>query len=282
MYNFIDELTTGQNAYFDNGDVIRLLRRHDSWNLLEGNVTIEKVCLLANEKAEKPPFKQATPLSVEKLIGACDDLLVAAQSFDQFQTVAKMVLSDGLLQPMAGDETAFDEDEEEDLYVLVFGAFVTVSVTPDVAQQKVRSFRGRQYLQLETTGTAGAMYILPRRPNCSYIAPVISRNDEEWKAVVLFEVIMYENLICDLVRVPICTIESLRLKGYWEKAQNNTRRVEGVAIVDDFFAGRESLCAKIDALARLQAATFNIDYLPIQTWQSGIWSIPLCTVTWTR
>jgi hypothetical protein len=265
VYNFIDQLTTGQNVYFDNGDVIRLCRsRHDSWNLLEDNVTIEKVCLLANEKAAKPPFQHTTPLCVEKLIGACDDLLAtAAQSFDQFQTVAKMVLSDGLLQPMAGDETAFDEDEEEDLDVLVFGAFVTVSVTPDVAQEKVRYFRGRPYLLLETTGTVGEIDIRPRRPNCSYIAPVISRNDdEEWKAVVLFEVIMYGNLICDLMRVPICTIESLRLKGYWEKAQNNTKHVEGVAIVDDFFAGRESLCAKIDALAQLQAATFSIDYHP--------------------
>jgi hypothetical protein len=264
VYNFIDQLTSGQNVYFDNGDVIRLCRsRHDSWNLLE-NVTIEKVCLLANEKAEKPPFKHTTPLSVEKLIGACDDLLAAAadQSFDQFQTVAKMVLSDGLLQPMAGNETAFDEDEEENLDVLVFGAFVTVSMTPDVAQPKIRYCHGRPYLQLETTGTVGEIDIRPRRPNCSYIAPVISRNDEEWKAVVLFEVIMYGNLICDLVRVPICTIESLRLKGYWEKAQNNTRHVEGVAIVDDFFAGRESLCAKIDALAQLQAATFSIDYHP--------------------
>jgi Protein of unknown function (DUF4246) len=272
VYNFINELTVEQpswNTYFENGDVIRR-RSGEGWDsiFVEGS-TIEKLCLMKDEDEEppqNPPLEPTTPLSIEKVFEACD-ALGSVHSYDQFRIVTRMIMSDGLLQPVVmatGDDKASSEKEEEEADLVVFGAFITILVAPDVAQQKVRSFNGRQWLELETTKpdteSNDGQLIRPRRPNCSYIAPVISHDDEGWKAVVLVEVAMNEEKSYDLLEE--CTVESLRLKSAWDKAQNNTNLVEGIVIVDDFFAGRESLCAKIDALAKLQEATSSVDFHP--------------------
>jgi Protein of unknown function (DUF4246) len=275
VYNFIDELVIQRhswNTYFENGDVIRRLNG-EGWDsiFVEGG-TIEKLCLMNDddnddEPAQNPPFAPTTPLSMEKVFEACD-AFGSVHSYDQFRSVRRMILSEGLLQPVVmamRDDKASSEEEEDDESLLVFGAFITILVAPDVAQQKVRSFNGRQWLELETTKPQGTesndgRKIVPRRPNCSYIAPVISHDDEGWKAVVLVEVAMDGEKAYDVLAE--CEVESLRLKFAWDKAQNNTTLVEGIAIVDDFFAGRESLCAKIDALAKLQVATSSVDFHP--------------------
>jgi Protein of unknown function (DUF4246) len=215
-----------------------------------------------DEAAQYPPLTPTTPISIEKVFEACD-ASGSVHSYDQFRIVARMILSDGLLQPVVmatGDDKASSEKEEVEEHP----KFITILVAPDVAQHKVRSFNGRQWLELETTkpGTENndGQLIRPLRPNCSYIAPVVSHDDEGWKVVVLVEVVLDEQKSLDLSQER--RVESLRLKSAWDKAQNNTNLVEGIAIVDDFFAGRESLCAKIDALAKLQEATSSVDFQP--------------------
>jgi hypothetical protein len=233
-----------------------------------GRMRIEQirfVCEPRGDNSDDTQFDTNIPLSVEKVFEACDALR-AIQSMEQFQTVAAMIQSHGLMRPvsvtLADGNTAMDNDDscryDEDEYKECT-AFIHLVMATEVAQElPIRSFNGRQWIELDVKELVDPLHMdIPLRRNCSYVAPIISQDHEGWRVVVLVEMLSDINEDYDL------NLESLRLKSAWDTAQRNATLVEGIAIVDDFFpTGRASLCAKIDALARLQEETNGVDFHP--------------------
>ena len=199
-----------------------------------------------------------TPSSIEKVFDVCDSL-EHCESLDYLNQIVSTVASSWLGNPVVF-ATRKAEDEHHDSHQYVRG-LISVSLDVENAVHCLRSHNGREWLELTTRDAVEEdADIRPHHLNCVYAAPITCRDESTVHAAVLIDFFLDEETTY-LVSDSQC-FESLLVKTPWDKAQRNERHVEGVTIVDDFFAGRESLCEKIDAIKTQQEQTDAVDFHP--------------------